>query len=155
MKKIVSFLTLLTLLIASPLLALDLSGDSCDLSSVTTPVSNSDYETMQDNLKQSADLLEMSRNLLAISCDEMDAPETANIAYINAMLRLSDDIGKMADRIGEMADRIVATEVEIGIMADRILETQRLQNQNVALTQANILKAQENFNNLLTQLSQQ
>ncbi len=144
---------LVTLLYALPALALDM-GDTCDFTSVTDPVSDSDYGTMQDNLAQSEALLAMSRNLLSISHDLVNTPETANITYINAMLRLSDDIGKMADRIGEMADRIVATEIQIGIMADRILETQRLQNQNVALTQTNILKAQENFNNLLIQLTQ-
>ena len=154
MSRVIVFTAILTsLLYALPVCALDL-GDSCDFTSVTDPVSDSDFGTMQDNLAQSEALLAISRNLLSISFDQLNAPETANISYINAMLRLSDDIGKMADRIGEMADRIVATEIQIGIMADRILETQRLQNQNVALTQANLLKAQENFNNLLIQLSQ-
>lgn len=83
----------------------------------------------------------------------LNNPASVNITYVEAMLRLSDDIGTMADRIGEMADRIVSTELQIGIMADRILDTQRLQNENVALTQANLLKAQENFNNLLIQLA--
>ncbi len=55
----------------------------------------------------------------------------------------------MSDRIGDMSDRIVATELQIGVMADRILETQELQSKNLALTQANILKAQQNFQILL------
>lgn len=37
-------------------------------------------------------------------------------------------------------------------MADRILVTQELQNQNVALTQQNLLLAQQNFNALLLNL---
>ena len=70
------------------------------------------------------------------------------------MLSLSNDIGAMADRIGEMADRIIATELQIGIMADRIMQTQELQSKNLALTQANILKAQQNFQTLLINLAQ-
>ena len=41
-------------------------------------------------------------------------------------LTLADDIGEMADRIGEMADRILWTEGQIGIMADRIVESEYL-----------------------------
>jgi len=37
----------------------------------------------------------------------------------------------------------------IGCYADRILETQELQSKNLALTPANILKAQQNFQILL------
>jgi len=50
--------------------------------------------------------------------------------------RLSDDIGKMADRIGDMADRI-------GDMSDRILETQRIQSDNLQTTQQTVLKMME------------
>ncbi|QOR60963.1 hypothetical protein ACM66Z_05750 [Sulfurovum sp. ST-21] len=124
--------------------------DTCDYSIV----SDTDYSTMVSNYEQSKLLLTSSQNLLSISNQLVNNSSTANTEYINAMLRLSDDIGKMADRIGEMADRIVATELQIGIMADRILETQKLQNENIALTQANILKAQENFNSLLIALAQ-
>jgi hypothetical protein len=53
-----------------------------------------------------------------------------------------------------MADRIIATELQIGIMADRIMQTQELQSKNLALTQANILKAQQNFQTLLINLAQ-
>lgn len=66
-------------------------------------------------------------------------------AALSAMLRLSDDIGKMADRILEMADRILVMADNIGAMADRILITQQLQNSNVALTQASILTTQTNM----------
>lgn len=41
-------------------------------------------------------------------------------------LALSDDIGEMADRIGEMADRILWTELQIGVMADRIVVSENL-----------------------------
>lgn len=66
-------------------------------------------------------------------------------AALSAMLRLSDDIGKMADRILEMADRILVMASNIGAMADRILITQQLQNSNVALTQQSILTTQANM----------
>ncbi len=44
----------------------------------------------------------------------------------DTMLALSDDIGEMADRIGEMADRILWTELQIGVMADRIVVSENL-----------------------------
>ena len=71
---------------------------------------------------------------------------------ISAMLRLSDDIGAMADRIGEMADRILVMSDNIGLMADRILITQQIQNDNVTLTQQNILTAQTNVIGLVSQI---
>ncbi|RUM43981.1 MAG: hypothetical protein DSY46_06800 [Hydrogenimonas sp.] len=149
--KVTTLLTAL-LLFNTSVMAMDL--DTCDYSSILQPVEDSNIETMQDTLLQSQELLSVSQNLLTISLQLLNSAETVNTAYINAMLRLSDDIGIMADRIGEMADRIIATELQIGIMADRILETQRIQSQNLALTQSNLLKAQENFNNLLIQLTQ-
>lgn len=66
-------------------------------------------------------------------------------AGLSAMLRLSDDIGKMADRILEMADRILVMANNIGSMADRILITQQLQSSNMAFTQASILTTQTNM----------
>ena len=133
--------------------AADSDLNSTEISSILDAVSDNDVRVMNDNIAQSEALLRMSQNLLSLSQQLTLESSNANVTYINAMLRLSDDIGKMADRIGEMADRIVATELQIGLMADRILETQRLQNENVALTQANLLKAQKNFNDLLIQLA--
>ena len=148
MKSIIKYLIAAILLVNSSF-AFSLNQNSCDYSNFT----QSDLAAVEANLAQSRQLLLVSQNLLTLSAQMLDDPANANIAYVDAMLRLSDDIGKMAERIGEMSDRIVATELQIGIMADRILETQKLQNQNVALTQANLLKAQENFNKLLLDLS--
>lgn len=58
-----------------------------------------------------------------------------------AMLRLSDDIGKMSDRIGEMSDRIGDMAERIGDMAERILETQRIQGKNLELMQETVSEA--------------
>ena len=140
---------LLLLLLVNSASALSFGESSCDYSNFT----QSDLSTMNANVAQSRQLLTLSQNLLSLSTQMLNDPSSTNIVYVNAMLRLSDDIGKMADRIGEMADRILATELQIGVMADRILETQKIQNQNVALTQANLLKAQENFNKLLIELA--
>ena len=150
MKAVLSLIVSSFLVVASSLgFSLD-GNEGCDYSQV----SQTDIKTLDANLAQSKQLLVVSENLLSLSLQMLQDPSNANIVYVNAMLRLSDDIGKMADRIGEMADRIVATELQIGVMADRILETQKLQNQNVALTQANLLKAQENFNKLLIELAE-
>jgi hypothetical protein len=68
---------------------------------------------------------------------------------LTGMLQLSDDIGTMADRILEMADKILAMADNIGAMADRIIITQQLQNQNVALTQTSVLTTQKNMLSLV------
>jgi len=74
------------------------------------------------------------------------ASEQADIqAALDAMLKLSDDIGEMADRILEMADKILLMSDNIGAMADRILLTQQIQSTNMALTQASILTTQQNI----------
>lgn len=74
-----------------------------------------------------------------------DHPTTVNKTMDRseqAILKLSDDIGKMAERIGVMADRI-------GIMADRISETQKIQNQNIELTQKSMLEMMNIMNEQL------
>jgi len=43
-----------------------------------------------------------------------------------------------------MADQILVMSDNIGVMADRILVTQQLQNQNLQLTTATLLTTQEN-----------
>lgn len=63
---------------------------------------------------------------------------------LRAMLRLADDIGTMADRILEMSDKILVMADNIGVMADRIIITQQIQSDNLALTQASILATQQN-----------
>lgn len=63
---------------------------------------------------------------------------------LSAMLRLADDIGTMADRILEMSDKILLMADNIGVMADRIIITQQIQSDNLALTQASILATQQN-----------
>jgi hypothetical protein len=69
---------------------------------------------------------------------------------ITAMLQLSSDIGEMADRIGEMADNILIMSDNIGLMADRILATQVIQGENIALTQNSILQTQTNVLSLVS-----
>ena len=66
-------------------------------------------------------------------------------AAMDAMLKLSDDIGIMADRILEMADKILVMSDNIGLMADRILLTQQIQSSNIALTQSAMLTTQQNM----------
>jgi hypothetical protein len=51
----------------------------------------------------------------------------------------------MADRILEMADKILVMADNISIMADRIIATQVIQNDNIALTQASMLATQQNI----------
>ncbi len=146
-KGLVTLMISLLFATASHALSFD---DTCHYD----PIAAMDSGTMQNNTAQSESLLRIAQNLLSQSNQLLSNPAAANIEYVGAMLRLAGDIGAMADRIGTMADRIVATESQIGIMADRILQTQSLQNNNVARTQANILKAQANYSSLLQQLSE-
>lgn len=120
---------------------------SCDYSPITDPITLADDSQISSLYAQSRELADASSSLLALTLSMQDG--TSSATMVTAMLALSEDILTMADKIGEMADRIIATELQIGLMADRILQTQALQSNNLALTQANILKAQENLNALL------
>jgi hypothetical protein len=66
-------------------------------------------------------------------------------AGLRAVLELSQEIGTMANRILEMADRILVMADNIGLMADRIITTQIIQSQNLAMTQNSILTTQQNM----------
>jgi hypothetical protein len=100
---------------------------------------------------------EMAIDAVRLSWELRDIENVAELfeyrAALSAMLRLSDDIGKMADRILEMGDRILIMADNIGAMADRILITQQLQNSNVALTQSSILVTQTNMVTMSDSLS--
>ena len=97
-------------------------------------------QMMEDNLAQSNALLRLSDTLLA-GTENID-PNKVNREYIQAMLRLSLDIGTMANRI-------VYTEELIGVMADRIVTVSNALLGNNQATQTNVLAAQKNLNTLL------
>ena len=73
-----------------------------------------------------------AEGLIPADGSAIQAPATADNANDridhseDTTLALSDDIGDMADRIGDMSDRILWTEGQIGIMADRIVESENL-----------------------------
>jgi hypothetical protein len=66
-------------------------------------------------------------------------------ASLDAMLRLSSDIGVMADRILEMGSMILIMADNIGIMADRILATQVIQGDNIKIVVDASLETQKNI----------
>jgi len=148
-------LKLLTTMLAGSLFLINPLDAQTTLSDSTIRlIKNNNLAQMQELNEESKALLNTSINILNISIQLEQENENINTTYVNSMLRLADDIGKMADRIGEMADRILFTEKQIGIMADRILETQRIESYNLDITEANLLEAQKNFNNLLIEISQ-
>ncbi len=106
-----------------------------------------DLSAVNVSLATQAIRLSTDLNALSASVDQLSIAQG-----ISAMLRLSDDIGAMADRIGEMSDRILVMSDNIGLMADNILITQQIQNDNVTLTQQNMLTAQTNVINLVAQI---
>jgi len=132
-------------------LSLSFSGLNADCTNSTVTITEviGASNSLNDSTDLSASLVQESKALLDLSESLVAAGSTANTEYVNAMLQLSQDIGDMADRILEMADKILIMADDIGDMADRIVETQRIQSENVALTQANLLKAQENFLSVL------
>lgn len=107
-----------------------------------------DNDSMQALDDLSAIIVGMAANSTGLSMDLTSISATADVLAISnslsAMLRLSSDIGTMADRILEMADKILVMADNIGEMADRIIITQQIQSDNLALTQASILATQQN-----------
>jgi len=144
MKKHILLLATTFSLLLSPLNA----GDYCSEVPLNEVVGSA--SALNDASDLSFALLNNSKALLDLSESLLAAGSSVNKDYVKAMLQLSKDIGTMADRIGQMADRILVMADKIGDMSDRILETQRIQGVNVALTQKNILEAQKNFTLLLT-----
>ncbi|MDH5571248.1 MAG: hypothetical protein OEY89_05740 [Gammaproteobacteria bacterium] len=105
---------------------------------------NSDTLTMLCDLSIINTALSNSLNQYAQSVNKL-APDT-NISVLNdtvySMLRLASDIGVMGNRIVEMGNRIYVMADNIGLMSARIIDTQTLQQSNLALTQSNLNSAQ-------------
>ncbi|GEM_PF-1958208 len=89
------------------------------------------WAAMIQSQESDPSLLTQAGQVMALAT-QMEADASAMIVTANDIntridnsegttLALSDDIGEMADRIGEMADRILWTELQIGVMADRIV----------------------------------
>jgi len=102
------------------------------------------------SLAISTELVALSNTIITLAPVTM---LTTLDSSLTAMLRLSTDIGTMADRIGEMADRILVMADNIGVMADRILATQIIQSDNLALTRDAILQTQKNTLALISMFS--
>lgn len=107
-----------------------------------------DVDSLQALDDLSAVVVSMAANSTDLSIDLTALNTTADMLAISnsmsAMLRLASDIGTMADRILEMADKILVMADNIGLMADRIIVTQQIQSQNLAITQSFILATQQN-----------
>ena len=99
-----------------------------------------DLATISMNVSSVLPILSADLTSINLTSDMADI-----IAAMDAMLKLSDDIGVMADRILEMGDKILIMSDNIGLMADRILLTQQIQSTNMAMTQSFILGTQENI----------
>ena len=99
-----------------------------------------DLATISMNVSSVLPILIADLALINLTSDMADS-----IGAMDAILKLSDDIGVMADRILEMGDKILIMSDNIGDMADRILLTQQIQSTNMAMTQAFILSTQENI----------
>jgi len=108
---------------------------------------------MMDPEKYIPEMMQMAQNVMDFSkymvdtaADLMKDPNVDHELYVNAMLRLSDDIGLMADRILVMADKMLEMGDKMQVVAEKMLDM-------MGGTQTNLLIAQENFNNLLLGLA--
>lgn len=115
--------------------------------SLSAPLSiDADSLQLMDDL--SVEFKSMASNSTALSLDLTAINSVTEMLAISnglsAMLRLADDIGTMADRILEMSDKILVMADNIGLMADRIIITQQIQSDNLALTQSFLLSTQTN-----------
>nr|WP_309495871.1 hypothetical protein [Sulfurovum sp.] len=109
-------------------------------------VTDADLDTMSD---LSYLVQNMSVESVRLSMELTTITNTAELfeysAGLSAVLQLSQDIGAMADRILEMSNRILIMSDNIGLMSDKIITTQMIQSQNLALTQSTILLTQQNM----------
>jgi len=155
MKKLIHISTL-AILLSIPVFSSELNVQTIQIfpteNSNTSVTKELFSDIIDDNLDESQKLLSMSEKIKNTSLN-LDSSIELNKEYIDAMLKLAEEIGKMADRIGKMADKIVQTEVLIGNMADRIVVVAQNIINNNTQTQLNLLQSQQNFNNLLVALS--
>jgi len=100
----------------------------------------SDLSYLVQNMSVESVRLSMELNTITDTAELFECS-----AGLSAMLQLSQDIGAMADRILEMSNRILIMSDNIGLMADKIITTQVIQSQNLALTQSSILLTQQNM----------
>jgi hypothetical protein len=97
-------------------------------------------------MKIAKEIMSFSKYLVDTTAELIKDPNVDHKLYVDAMLKLSDDIGVMADRILLMADKIL-------VMGDKMKEVAEKMIDMMGTTQANLLKAQENFNALLLGLA--
>lgn len=97
-------------------------------------------------MQMAEQVMNFSKYLVDTTADLIKDPNVDHELYVNAMLRLSDDIGKMADRILVMADKIL-------VMGDKMEDVALKMLDLMDTTQSNLLIAQENFNALLLGLA--
>ncbi len=91
---------------------------------------------------------QVERDAAAIAVTADDINQRIDNSEVTT-LALSSDIGEMADRIGEMADRILWTELQIGIMSDRIVVSEYLISDSTLALVADI----QQLNHSMTSLS--
>lgn len=97
-------------------------------------------------MMMAGEMLEFSKYMVDTAAELMKDPNVDHELYVNAMLKLSDDIGLMADRILVMADKML-------VMGEMMQEVALKMLDMMAETQTNLLTAQENFNALLLGLA--
>ncbi len=97
-------------------------------------------------MQMAGEVMNFSKYLVDTTADLIKDPNVDHELYVTAMLRLSDDIGKMADRILVMADKMLVMGDKMQVVAEKMIDM-------MGTTQSNLLTAQENFNALILGLA--
>jgi hypothetical protein len=97
-------------------------------------------------MQMAGQAMDMSRFLVTTIADIMKDPNVDHELYVEAMLRLADDIGKMADRVLVMADKML---VMGGMMQEVALKMLDVMDS----TQQNIFTARQSLGDLPTAIA--
>ncbi len=101
---------------------------------------------MPEMMMMAGEMLEFSKYMVDTAADLMKDPKVNHELYVNAMLRLSDDIGLMADRMLVMADKML-------VMGGMMQEVAHKMIDMMGETQTNLLAAQKEIDTLILGLT--
>ena len=101
---------------------------------------------MPEMMMMAGEMLDFSKYMVETAADLMKDPNVDHELYVNAMLRLSDDIGLMADRMLVMGDKALE-------MGDDMKEVALVMLDMMGDTQTNMLTSQKEFNALILELA--
>ena len=101
---------------------------------------------MPEMMMMAGEMKDFAYYMVDTTADLMKDPNVDHELYVNAMLRLSDDIGLMADRVLVMGDKALE-------MGDDMKEVAIVMLDVMGDTQTNMIESQKEFNSLILGLA--